>query len=44
MDEFEAKLEEIRNLPTCEPCDGEECPYHALCVYLRPAETAPEAE
>lgn len=34
MDEFEKRLEEIRSMPTCEPCDGEECPYHALCECL----------
>lgn len=44
MEEFEHKLEEIRNLPTCEPCDGEECEFHALCKWLRPAETPSEAQ
>lgn len=44
MEEFEAKLEEIRSLPACEPCDGEGCEFHALCEWLRPAETPREAE
>lgn len=44
MDEFEEKLEEIRSLPLCEPCDGESCEYRVLCEFLRDAEKAQEGE
>ncbi len=34
-EEFLEKLKEVIEAEPCEPCDGEECEYHAFCQMIR---------